>query len=709
MTTRLLEQPEGFAVPRDPRFDILFEPLQIGPVTARNRFFQVPHCNGMGWTQPRGLAELRRVKAEGGWGVICTEEVEIHPSSDCSPFHEGRLWSDLDIAALALMTEAVHAHGALAGIEIMHHGPSCANHDSREIPLGPSHRPITHNAPVQARAMSRQDIRELRHWHRQAALRARRADFDIVYVYASHDLGLPMHFLQRRKNDRTDEYGGSLENRVRLLRELIEDTRDAVGDRCAVAVRLGVEELLGPDGIVSAEEGRDIIAMLAELPDLWDVNVSSWGNDSVTSRFVKEGYQEQYTAFVKSLTSKPVVGVGRFTSPDTMVSQIRRGVMDFIGAARPSIADPFLPNKIAEGRLDDIRECIGCNICVSSDYSSSNLRCTQNPTMGEEWRRGWHPEKIAPRGSDNTLLVVGAGPAGLEAALAAARRGYEVHLAEAGSELGGRVLREASLPGLREWSRVRDWRVGQLLPMSNVSIYRQSPLSAGDILEFGAGHVAIATGSHWRRDGVGRANGWAIPGFDSPQVLTPDDLMGGRLPTGPVVIFDDDHYYMGNVLAERCVELGLKVTLVTPALQIAGWTDNTLEASRILKRLMTLEVELVRHHNISRFEPGNLHLRCEISGRPRVLECQSLVSVTARLPDDALHAALLDQGVALAQAGIGSVSLVGDSQAPGTIAAAVYQGHKFARYLDSGLAPHDYARELPLITPGPVPTPLFAQ
>ncbi|WP_160287255.1 oxidoreductase [Pseudomonas knackmussii] len=682
---------------RDPRYDILFQPLRIGPVTAKNRFFQVPHCNGMGWTQPRGLAELRRVKAEGGWGVICTEEVEIHPSSDCSPYHEGRLWSDLDIPALALMAEAVHEYGALAGIEIMHHGPSCANYDSREVPIGPSHRPITYYSPVQARAMSKSDIRELRQWHRQAALRAKRADFDLVYVYASHDLGLPMHFLQRRKNDRCDEYGGSLENRVRLLRELIEDTKDAVGDRCAVAVRLGVEELLGPDGIVSAEEGRDIIAILAELPDLWDVNVSAWSNDSVTSRFKKEGYQEEHTAFVKSLTSKPVVGVGRFTSPDTMVSQIRRGVMDFIGAARPSIADPFLPSKIERGDIDAIRECIGCNICVSSDYSSSNLRCTQNPTMGEEWRRGWHPEKIPARGSDHTLLVVGAGPAGLEAALAAARRGYEVHLAEASAELGGRVLRESALPGLREWSRVRDWRVGQLQPMANVNIYLDSPLSAADIRDFGAGHVAIATGSRWRHDGVGRANGWAVPGFAAGKVFNPDDLMAGRRPQGPVVIFDDDHYYMANVLAERCVEWGLPVTLVTPALQVASWSSNTLESTAILRRLMELGVEIIRHHNVAAYDGESLELVCEISGRRQRIACGGLVSVTARLPEDALFLELQERPDALREAGIQTLSLVGDCMAPATIAAAVYQGHKFARYLDSGLAPHEYARELPLI------------
>src|SRR3954454_12628766 len=153
-------------------------------------------------------------------------------------------------------------------------------------------------------------------------------------------------------------------------------------------------------------------------------------------------------------------------------------------------------------------------MCVSSDYTSTNLRCTQNPTMGEEWRRGWHPEIISPRKSEGSVLVVGAGPAGLEAALSAARRGYEVHLAESGSELGGRVTSESRLPGLAEWARVRDWRVTQLGRMANVSIYRESALEAEHVLEFGARHVAIATGSLWRRDGVGRDSGFPVPGFD---------------------------------------------------------------------------------------------------------------------------------------------------------------------------------------------------
>ena len=222
---------------RDPRFDILFEPVKIGPVTSKNRFFQVPHCNGMGYLRPKSLAAMRGIKAEGGWGVVCTEEVYIHSSSECDPLVEGRLWDDDDIPALAKMTEAVHEHGSLAGIELQHGGYCSTNHYSRIPPISPSPISVESYAPIQARAMDKSDIRNFRKWHRKAALRSKQAGFDLVYVYAAHSGTLLTHFLSRRINRRTDEYGGSLENRVRLFRELIEDTKDAVGDSCAVAVR----------------------------------------------------------------------------------------------------------------------------------------------------------------------------------------------------------------------------------------------------------------------------------------------------------------------------------------------------------------------------------------------------------------------------------------------------------------------------------------
>jgi dimethylamine/trimethylamine dehydrogenase len=668
-------------------FDVLFEPVRIGPVTAPNRFYQVPHCNALGYRMPRGLAAMRAMKAAGGWGVVCTEEVEIHHSSDLSPYVEGRLWSDDDLPAMALMADSVHRHGALAGIQLAYNGINATNLYSRTAPLGPRSMGAiggTGWEPVQSRRMDKQDIRTVRAWHRQAALRARRAGFDIVYCYAGHGMTVAMQFLMRRFNDRTDEYGGSLENRARFLREIIEDTHDAVGDKCAVAVRLAVDELLGDDGITHQGEGHDVVAMLAELPDLWDVNLSGWSNDSVSSRFGKEGAQEPYIGFVKKLTTKPVVGVGRYTSPDSMLSAVRRGVVDFVGSARPSIADPFLPAKIREGRFEDIRECIGCNICVSSDMRSVPIRCTQNPTMGEEWRRGWHPESIAPQHAEDDVLVVGAGPAGLEAARALGQRGYHVTLAEARRELGGRVVQEASLPGLNEWRRVANWRVTQLQRMTNVDVYRASPMTAAEAVATGTANVIVATGSTYRRDGIGRTAWRPIPGHDLDHVLTPDDVFAGTLPAGSVVIYDDDHYVMGGLLAELCAKRGCEVTLVTPAPLASYWTQYALEQARIEARLRSLGVTILTKHGVTRIERDAATVTDNVTGSEHRVAADQALLVTDRVPNDALYRELqpfLEDGT------LRSLRLIGDAEAPGLIAQAVFSGHLAAR--DFGEAASD--------------------
>jgi dimethylamine/trimethylamine dehydrogenase len=668
---------------RDSRFDVLFEPVSIGPVTAKNRFYQVPHCNGMGFNWPQSHASMREAKAEGGWAVICTEECMIHPSSDYFPEPQARLWDDYDVRCLELMVDVVHRHGALAGVQLAHNGVGAQNLHTRLAPLAPSDIVGVDSVPSQGRGMNLRDIREFRRWHRNAALRAKRADADIVYVYAGHDTTLLMHFLSRRRNQRSDEYGGKLENRARLFREVLEDTKDAVGDRCAVAVRLAVDELLGPEGITCEGEGKDLIEMFAELPDLWDVNVSEWENDSVTSRFSEEGFQEPYVSFVKSVTTKPVVGVGRFTSPDTMVSQISRGVLDMIGAARPSIADPFLPNKIEEGRFDEIRECIGCNICVSGQLTFTPMRCTQNPSVGEEWRRKWHPEQIPVKGSDDSILVVGAGPAGLEAARALGQRGYSVTLAEAGTELGGRVTRESRLPGLNAWGRVRDWRVGRIQEMSNVEVYLESDLTVDEILAFGFSRVILATGAHWRSDGVGVSNWKPIQGAELSHVVTPDHVFDNKKLSGPLVVFDDDNFYMGAAIAERLKLDGHDVTFVTTAVEVSPWTHNTLEQHRIQSRIMEMGIPVITSNNISVIDDEEITLSCVYTDKVRKIPASGVVMVTSRRPNNALGTAFENETIELEASGIRSIVSIGDCLNPSIIAAAVYDGHRVAREMDA--------------------------
>ena len=686
---------------RDPRYDILFEPMQIGPVEAKNRFYQVPHCNGMGYLRPRMLAEMRGIKAEGGWGVVNTEYCSIHPSTDDLPHPYACLWNQADIKSHALMTEKVHEHGALAGVELWAGGAGAANLMTREVPLGVSSMPNVQGHPYQTRAMDKRDIRNVRRWHRDAALRAKEAGFDVVYVYATH-MYLLSQFLSPEHNQRTDEYGGSVLNRVRLVRELIEETKDAIGDSCAVAVRMSADDGTGTAEQPVSAERREMFEILAELPDLWDVNIHKYEHEMGVSRFVQEASLENTMRYVKSITSKPVVTVGRFTSPDTMVSQLRRGITDFIGAARPSIADPFLPNKIKEGRVDEIRECIGCNICYTGDSLSVPIRCTQNPTMGEEWRRGWHPEHIQAKSSDATVLVVGAGPAGLEATRALGQRGYKVMLAEASTELGGRVNHECRLPGLAEWVRVRNYRVHQIQTMPNIDIFLDNHLDAEDSLGIGADHIVIATGSKWHTDGFGCYHHRPCSDLGpAQQIFTPDDIFMGRVPRGRALIFDDDHYYMGSVLAEALVEQGVEVCFVTPENLVSAWGVMTDEQFQTQQRLIELGVQIITAHGLDAFDGSNARLSCVYTGRAQLLATDALVLVTSRYPVDGLYKEIASRIEAGDPGSDSAPTLhkIGDCNAPAIIAAAVYAGHRYARELGADTGSDDVIRYDKLFDP----------
>ena len=666
-------------------YDILFEPMAIGPVVAKNRFYQVPHCNGAGHRDPSANAEMRAIKAEGGWGVVFTEQCEMHHSSEIAPFIEQRLWDDSDIPQLSKIAKKIKAHGALAGVQLAYSGINGPNFYSREVPIAVSGMPIRTftNDPVQARSLTKDEIADLRRWFVAAAMRSQAAGFDLICLYGAHGFGIFQHFLSRATNHRSDEYGGSLENRSRFAREVVADVREAVGDTMGITLRLSLDEVVGDDLGFSNSELKDFIAMHKDLPDLWDLAHGSWEDCSVPSRFGEEGAQQDLVQGIKDLTDKPVVGVGRFTSPDMMVKQLKKGVLDFIGCARPSIADPFLPNKVKENRIEDIRECIGCNICITGDMLMTPSRCTQNPTFMEEWRRGWHPEKMNPKGESKNVLVVGAGPAGLEAARALAERGYEIILAEASTQLGGRVLKESQLPGLSAWGRVADYREYQLSQKANVETYLDSELDSTSILEFGFEHVCIATGASWRRDGVSRQHVVPFAISSAMPLYTPDDIFEGNLPKGKIVLYDDDHYYLGGVIAEKLAEAGCSVTLITTAARISDWSFNTLDQHRIHKKLSEAGVQIILNRGVVAINKDSVTSNCVYTDELAQYPCEAVVMVASRIGNDSLYHDLKNRQADWADAGIKSVKLIGDANAPAPIAWAVSAGHRYARELDT--------------------------
>lgn len=654
------------------QYKALFAPLKIGPVTAPNRFFASPHSTGHGWTEPKGAIALRAMKAEGGWGTVAVGLTEISPNSDYANHPMERIWDESDIPRHQLQVNEIKKHGSLSAIELGHGGMQSRNLTTGLPIIGPSNLSVLRpEIPSQSKAMDLTDIKSFRNEHKAAVKRSLKAGYDIIYVYAAHGLSILSHFLSVNTNKRLDQYGGTFENRIRLLREVLEDTLEIANGNAAVALRFSIAEPDKPFGMSQDGEGRDVIEALAEHPDLWDVNLSGWPKDSQTSRFADEGFQLEYTNFVKSITSKPVVGVGRFTSPDLMVSLIKNRQLDLIGGARPSIADPFLPSKIKNNQIENIRECIGCNVCVSMDAYGVPVKCTQNPTISEEWRKGWHPETPAISRKIEKHLIIGSGPSGLECAVTLANAGHEVTVAEAKDEPGGRIAQESKLPGLNTWRRVIDYRIFQLSHKKNAKIFLSSHMSINDITDFNSDTVTIATGATWRNDFIGSTNFDPIE-TNTYNILTPEDIILEKFKNShktKFIIYDDDHNYMASVIAEKLLNNGHDVTYVTPLPTVSTWTQYTLEQAAIIERLKSLGIKFALNYKINQ----NFEFVNTINNKKLKLNSKNIIVVGGRIPNDQLYddCKLIES--------LQNVFLTGDCLVPGTIQAAVLSGHQIAR------------------------------
>ncbi len=647
---------------RDPKYDVLFEPVQIGPKTLRNRFYQVPHCIGAGSEKPGMQAFHRGIKAEGGWAAVCTEYCSISPESDDTMRVSARIWDDGDVQNLAAMCDRLHQYGALAGIELWYGGPHAPCHESRDTPRGPSQIASEFESNIYPRYMDSDDIRRVQRYYVDGAKRAREAGFDIIYVYGAHSY-LPLQFLSPWSNKRTDEYGGAFENRARFWRESLEQVREAVGDDCAIASRFAVDTLYGPAGVELEKDGYRFVEYVDHLVDLWDLTVgdiAEWGQNAGPSRFFEENHEKPYTGTVKpgNHTNKPVVGVGRIVSPDTMLQIINSGQFDIIGAARPSISDPFLPRKIEEGRK--------------------------------------------ARNSEKGVLVVGAGPAGMECAMILGKREMSaVHLVEAQDEIGGNVNWVSSLGhsdgkqnifrgtarGLGDWKRIVNYRQIQLDKLRNVEIHTSSRLDAAQIREYGAEIVVIATGCHWATDGLNSVTHDTIPGADAslPWQLTPEDVALERKPLGQrVLILENEAYFMGVTLAQKLAGEGHEIWLLTQRGEIGKYMEFTLEAPMMHRELHRLGVHIRPETHVNRFEQGLVSAyNVWDPSHTEEIEVDSVVLCTARVSDDQLYHELKADPAALQSNDVEAVYLIGDAAAPRMIVDCIFDGHRLAREIDS--------------------------
>ncbi|MEW5897680.1 MAG: FAD-dependent oxidoreductase [Bacillota bacterium] len=646
----------------------LFKPLQIGPVTIRNRIASSAHVTnfGEGGCPTERHAYYLAEKSKGGIGLIIMEAIRVHPTTHPGPKAIAG-YDQRSLPGLKMVAEMVHQHGAKIFLQLLHMGRQTVSTETFRPLWAPSALPCPTKKEI-PHAMTKDEIREVVEGFAYSTRLAREAGFDGVEIHGAHGY-LIQQFMSPFSNKRTDEYGGSLENRLRFAREVITAVRKAAGKEMAVGIRVSGDEFC--DGGLTLSDMQEIVPLLVEAGELDFVNVSQCNYNGLSFATMIPDMHFPLAPFVylaagikQVIPDLSVFTVARINDPLLADQIIENSWADVVCMTRATLCDPELPNKAREGRLDEIRYCVGCNQgCVGMMHRGFPITCLQNPTVGREKELGIGT--LRPASKPKRVFVVGGGPAGMEAARVAALRGHRVVLIEKGSELGGQLLAAASVPCRQEISGVYRFLSLELKRLG-VEVRLGTTATVDYILAEKPDAVVIATGSSP-----------VLPVYEGEggvQLATPNDVTLGKVEVGQrIIVFDDDGHYRATSVAEFLADQGREVQIITPR-SVEG--SDIVQISWITQhqRLRNLGVRIATGTLIRAINGTTVILEDAYSGEQwEVSGVDTIVVAGLRQANDELYHVLKKQGI--------EVYAVGDCVAPRSALEAIREGHLAGRQI----------------------------
>ncbi|MDE9452028.1 FAD-dependent oxidoreductase [Aliiroseovarius sp. Z3] len=652
-------------------FPHIFQPVQLRHKTLKNRVVFGAHTTNMARDGLPGDQHLAYYveRAMGGAAMIVVEPMPVHPAAVLTRGNF-RTGSDDVIPHFRRLAEACKAHGAVMIQQLYHIGAHGDGDNSWHAHWSPSGGPSYHDSDG-SHEMTEAEIEETIDGFVQAAIRCQKAGFDGVEVWAAYH-GLLDQFWTPFSNQRTDQWGGSLENRTRASREVLRRIRVACGDDFIIG--LAVNDEPDVEAALTKEETAKIVA-LHDAEELMDYVTCGTGGyfdfyKLMPTFLYGEKLGVDLSALLKTVVKNALVTAeSHIRTPENANTVLGAGEADLVSIVRGQIADPHLVAKAKAGRADDIRGCISCNQqCWGRRSRDYYISCLINPSAGHEYL--WGGDRFDPSPNTQSVLVVGGGPAGLEAARVAAERGHHVTLAEAGPKLGGQFRLAGLQPRRGQIGELIDWYERQLDRLG-VDLRLNTYVDEDDIAALDADHVILATGSLPAETGFQKAlpHLARLPTLERDNVWSVEDVMMQAARPGPrVVLLDEGGNWRGCGTAWRLAEDGHAVTIVTPAAMIGKELERSATDWPLRRTLARLGVRFVTDAAISEWTTDGATVQSLLTGQTELLAADSLVLATTNIADTSLRTALAATGI--------PTQIIGDANAPRNAALAIYEGRQ---------------------------------